>query len=288
LSYPLRLPDEIQADALRLLEVSREVINRTVTALWDELDAFATHTNTHAYKQVEEMITPPRSHGHRQWRCEAEQVGRILRSQAARKQHFAVILPVLSRGMIQPKTATQRAGKHRKAMKDALAAVRAAEADSDGGSTVELQSLIEQACTFYLHNGCFPTTYEAMQPVPVLNAGILPYAGDDGPVLGQTYRMSYDLDQQTLTLALRTPDEQGAWVRTWREHTVQMKVPDIVVSRAREGSPLAPTLREIVESDGTRYAELDVGVEVSRFQEKTQPPLRTSRRCLASIGVYAC
>jgi len=33
LSYPLRLPDEIQADALRLLDVSREVINLTVTAL---------------------------------------------------------------------------------------------------------------------------------------------------------------------------------------------------------------------------------------------------------------
>ena len=35
LSYPLRLPDEIQADALRLLDTSREVINLTVTALWD-------------------------------------------------------------------------------------------------------------------------------------------------------------------------------------------------------------------------------------------------------------
>jgi putative transposase len=52
LSYPLRLPDEIQADALRLLDTSREVINLVVTALWDRLDEFATRTNTHAYKQV--------------------------------------------------------------------------------------------------------------------------------------------------------------------------------------------------------------------------------------------
>ena len=58
LSYPLRLPDHVQADVLRLLDSSREVINLTVTALWDRLDLFATRTNTHAYKQVEEMITP--------------------------------------------------------------------------------------------------------------------------------------------------------------------------------------------------------------------------------------
>ena len=80
LSYPLRLPDEIQADALRLLDLSREVINTTVTMLWDRLDEFATRTNTYAYKQVEEMITAPLRHGQRQWRCEAEQAGRILRS----------------------------------------------------------------------------------------------------------------------------------------------------------------------------------------------------------------
>jgi hypothetical protein len=67
LSYPLRLPDSIQQDALRLLDTSREVINLTVTALWDRLDELATRTNSHAYKQVEEMLPPPLSHGHRQF-----------------------------------------------------------------------------------------------------------------------------------------------------------------------------------------------------------------------------
>jgi hypothetical protein len=41
--------------------------------LWDRLDEFSTRTNSYAYKQVEEMMAPPFSHGHRQWRCEAEQ-----------------------------------------------------------------------------------------------------------------------------------------------------------------------------------------------------------------------
>lgn len=260
LSYPLRLPDEIQADALRLLDTSRSAINLVVTALWDRLDEFATRTNSSAYKQVEEMMAPPLAHGHRQWRCEAEQAGRILRGQAERKHQFALILPMLEQGMIQPKTETKRAGKTRKAIKQALTDLR--DSSADGGNAVELQSLMEQACNFYLQNGCFPDTYEEMQPVPVLKTGILPYAGDDGPAMGQTYRMSYDLDQKRLTLALRTPNEQGTWARTWREHPVQMHLPDLVIERAQAGKTRAPSLRETIEADGTRYAVLDFIVEV--------------------------
>jgi len=267
------LPDEIQADALRLLDVSREVINLTVTALWDRLDEFATRTNSYAYKQVEEMIAPPVVHGQRQWRCEAEQAGRILRGQAERKQQFALIVPLLEQGMIQPQTETKRAGKNRKVIKQALADVR--EANSDGGNAVELQSLIEQACNFYLHNGCFPDTYEDMQRAPVLKAGVLPYAGDDGHRMGQTYRLSFDLDQKTLTLALRTPDEQGTWARDWREQTIQMALPEIVAVRAQAGKPLAPSLREIVEPDGTRYAVLDFVIEVPVEKQATFEEMHT-------------
>jgi putative transposase len=273
LSYPLRLPDEIQADALRLLDVSREVINLVVTALWDRLDEFATRTNTHAYKQIEEMIAPPLVHGHRQWRCEAEQAGRILRGQAERKQQFALVVPLLSQGMIQPKTDTKRPGKNRPAIKQALADLR--EANADGGKAVELQSLIEQACNFYLQNGCFPDTYEEMQGVPLLKAGVLPYAGDDGAVMGQTYRMSVDLDQKMLTLALRPPEEQGAWTRNWREKMIQMPLPDSVVTRAQAGKPLAPSLREIVEADGTRYAVLDFIIEVPVAPKATFEEMHT-------------
>jgi len=232
------LPDEIQADALRLLDLSREVINLTVRRLWDRLDEFATRTNAYAYKQVEEMITPELSHGHRQWRCEAEQAGRILRSQAERKQQFALILPLLEQGMIIPKSENKRGGKNRKVLREALTQLR--DAASDGGNAVELQSLIEQACNFYLANGCFPDTYEEMQSAPVLKAGILPYAGDDGPAKGQTYRLSLDLDAKTLTLALRTPDETGKWARNWREHTIQMALPEIVVARTKAGKMQAP------------------------------------------------
>src|ERR1051326_6866255 len=103
-----------------------------------------------------------------QWRCEAEQAGRILRGQAARKKQFARILPLLE------------------------------------------QSLIEQACNFYLKHGCFPDSYEEMQTNPLLKVGVLPYAGDDGAKVGQAYRLRLDLDGRCCYVALRTPDQAGS------------------------------------------------------------------------------
>ena len=260
LSYPLRLPDVVQADALRLLDVSREVINATVVALWPRLDEFGTRENKYAYKQVTTMIGSSDLHGDRQWRCEAEQAGRILRGQAERKKQFSLILSVLGQGMIQPKTEKQRAGKNRKAIKQALADLR--EENSDGGSAVELQSLIEQSCNFYLKNGCFPSCYEEMQAIPVLGTGILPYAGDDGGTAGQTYRLRLDVEERCCYFAFRTPNEAGVWAATWTEPQVMLKLPDPVVERLQAGAALAPTLREIACPDGTRYAVLDFIVEV--------------------------
>ena len=83
LSYDLRLPDEAQADALRLLDASRTVINQALTTLWPQLDAFAAERSGPAWKQVDALLSSPEPHGSRQWRCEAEVVGRILRAQAA-------------------------------------------------------------------------------------------------------------------------------------------------------------------------------------------------------------
>ena len=260
LSYQLRLPDALQAAALRLLDVSRQVINATVHALWGRLDDFGERETKYAYKQVTAMMSSPAFHGDRQWRCEAEQAGRILRGQAARKKQFALILPLLEEGMIEPKTEKKRAGKNRKAIKAALADLR--EEDSDGGSAVELQSLIEQACNVYLARGCFPATYEEMQAVPVLKVGILPYAGDDGGEHGQAYRLRIDLEGRCCYVALRAPDQAGSWPASWTEPQLRLPLPPPVVERLQAGEELAPTLREIALSDGTRYAVLDFMVEV--------------------------
>ena len=124
LSYPVRLPDIAQANALRLLEVSRQVINATVVALWPFLDEFGEREMKYAYKQVTAMTASPEFHGDRQWRCEAEQAGRMLRGQAERKKQFALLLPLLEEGMIEPKTEKRPAAKNRTAIKQAIASLR--------------------------------------------------------------------------------------------------------------------------------------------------------------------
>ena len=89
-----------------------------------------------------------------------------------------------------------------------------------GASAVELHSLIEQSCNFYLKNGCFPSYYEEMQAIPVLGTGILPYAGDDGATAGQTYRLRLDVEERCCYFAFRTPNEAGVWAATWTEPQV--------------------------------------------------------------------
>src|SRR5215471_9373104 len=93
LSFPLRLPDCMQSDSLRLLDASRSAINQIIEELWDRLDAFAGERTGIAWKQVEHYLVTRSGHGSRQERCEMEQAGRILRAQATRKQVFQTILP---------------------------------------------------------------------------------------------------------------------------------------------------------------------------------------------------
>ncbi len=259
-SYELRLPDAVQAASLRVLDASRIVINATVAALWERLDDFGERETKYAYKQVTALIASSDPHGDRQWRCEAEQAGRILRGQARRKKRFALVLPLLEQGMILPKTEHTRAGKNRTAIKAALACLR--DEHSDGGSAVELQNLIEQTCNYYLAHGCFPETYEDMQAVPLLKVGILPYAADDGGEHGQAYRFRIDVQGRCCYLAFRFPDEQGVWAPAWTEPQLHLPLPDPVVQRLQAGERLAPTLREIAEPDGTRYTVLDFIIEV--------------------------
>src|SRR5258708_27073053 len=260
LSYPIRVADGVQGGGLRLVDGSRGVINAKVAALWDRVDEFGERETKYAYKQVTAMIGSSDPHGDRQWRCEAEQAGRILRGQAERKKQFALILPLLEQGMILPKIEKKPARKNRKAIKAALACLR--EEYSDGGSTVELQSLIEQACNFYLTHGCFPDTYEAMQAIPVLKVGILPYAGDDGGEKGQAYRLRIDLEGQCCYFAFRAPDQTESWPASWTEPQLRLLLPPPVVERLQAGEDLAPTLGETALPDGSGYAVLDFIIEV--------------------------
>jgi hypothetical protein len=80
--------------------------------------------------------------------------------------------------------------------------------------------------------------------------------------MGQTYRMSMDLDRKQVTLATRTPDASGAFARSWRDRRAVILLPDVLVERIESGSIQAPNVREVVEPDGTSYAALDFIAEV--------------------------
>ena len=261
LSYDVRLPDEVQADAMRLLSASRVVVNALLTDLWPRLDEFMGKPSGPAWKQVAAMTSSPDPHGDRQFRCESETAGRILRAQASRKQTFALVQSILSDGFIRPQEGNRPAGKNRKQISEAIKTLQQTLAD-DETAFVSMQNVVEQACNHFLTYGSFPASYEEMQAVPLLKIGLLTYAGDDGGAKGQSYRLSFDLQAQTASLRFRFPDEAGHW--QWRQEPVLLPLPARVLERLKEGLPMAPTLRELIKPDGSRLAVLDVIVQIKQ------------------------
>ena len=271
LSFPIRLPDHMQAEALRLLDESVPAINQIIEDLWESLDAFAGSRSGIAWRQVEEHLVARSGHGNRQERCEMEQAGRILRAQASRKQVFQTILPLLTDELIKPAQGTRRAHKDYRLLGQKVRELRKAEGDPE--SYLAMTNVIEQAANFYLANEEWPKTYEDLQPVPVLKAGQLTFAGDDGMEKGQTYRATIDYrhvcdlvtrtERRTarLGLHLRAPDETGRW--GWGTCCAVIALQGPVVERLAQGAvPQAPTLREIRADDGSRVAMLDLILEV--------------------------
>lgn len=146
----------------------------------------------------------PEYHGDRQWRCESEVVGRVLRAQAARKQAFELVVPLLTDGFIRPKTEYRPAGKKHATIKEAITTLQKS-LEEDETSFVALQNVVEQC--FFAHER-FPSMYEELQPIPLLKVGMLTSAGDDGPEKGQAYRLALDLDGGVARFRFRYPDEQ--------------------------------------------------------------------------------
>ena len=288
LSFPIRLPEPLQEEALRLLDASRSAINEIITDLWPQLDRFASERTGPAWKQVERDLLKRSGHGSRQERNEMEAAGRILRAQATRKQMFQTILPLLTEGLIKPADGKRPARKDHRQITEQVRALRAQmqDAGEDADAFMAMTNLIEQACNWYLHTDAFPTSYEALQPAPVLSVGQLTFAGDDGMRLGQTYRARIELEaacdvesrkerhQARLWLKLRTPDGLGKWAwGTWSEAIL---LPETVFTSLGQGANTqAPTLREISSDDGSRVVVLDLILEVPATSVS---PLEQERR----------
>ena len=150
LAFPIRLPDQLQAEALRLLDASRGAINQLLVDLWPDLDRFAAERTGPAWKQVERYVTRRSGHGSRQERCEMEQAGRILRAQASRKQVFLAILPLLSAGLIRPADGKRPAKKNYRLIREQVRALRVEqqEAGEEPDAFMAMTNLLEQACNY--------------------------------------------------------------------------------------------------------------------------------------------
>ena len=290
LSFPIRLPDVMQAEALRLLDGSRMAINQIIEEMWPQLDLFGSSRTGPAWKQVERHLFTRSGHGNRQERCEMEQAGRMLRAQASRKQVFQTILPLLSEGLIREAQGKRPARKDHARIKEQVRALRTQmqDAGEDADAFMAMTNVLEQACNRYLQTDTFPTVYEELQPAPILSVGHLTFAGDDGMKAGQTYRARVEIthfcDVQTrqehqhasLALRLRTPDEQGKWA--WGAWSEKIPLPPTVFTYLGLGaSTQAPTLREIRSDDGNRVVVLDVMLEVPA---KYVSPLEQETRVL--------
>lgn len=148
--------------------------------------------------------------------------------------------------------------------------------------------MLEQVCNDYLQTGTFPATYEQMQHVPIQAVAQLPFAGDDGMTLGQTYRMRliwehvcdlasrHEQKHAGLWLKLRAPDASGTW--DWGEWSQEIALPEPVFEYLAQGAlTQAPTLRAITSADGSRVAVLDVTLKVPAMAVS---PLQQERRVL--------
>lgn len=109
-----------------------------------------------------------------------------------------------------------------------------------------------------------------MQAIPLQQAAVLPYAGDDGGAMGQAYRMSLDLEHKQVTLAIRFPDEAGKWTRTWREKTMRRPLPELVIAQVKRGAVLAPSLRESIQAEQKRT------IVISPFSTERRVPIEGS------------
>lgn len=255
LTTTLRLPDRLQEDALRLLEMSRQTVNNTLEALWPRLSEFGDGQGP-AWKQVVGLVEAPAEQPSRVWRCEAETAGRILRSQAARKAAFDSLRGVLSEALIIAGEGTRRAHKNRRELSAHITALRD-RVGNDADKLSLLMNVAEQACNFYLEHERFPDDYFTLQRIPTLSAGLLTLAGDDGPQKGQVYRFA--MDEGKLHLSLKLLNETGEWA--WHK-SASIVLPDSARDLLARGQALAPQLRVMPKANGEEIVIIDLPVEV--------------------------
>jgi putative transposase len=286
-SYPLKLP---QDTALRtqvgwLRDLVTHAAQQLLAALWSDqwIDALAsTHTKNKAYKVIHEnhvslttfngrlVYLPSRIR-----RCIAEQVGRILRSQATRKQCYYDVVRIVQLTSVEGN------------LDSLVRTVAITLANFEG--TYYRWALIRQTLRtlrrYYHQLGLelsvllqFPYTTVV---TPKLRSFTLPYSSDDGQAIRYDWR-----DAHTLSIRMKLPCHpqplnSADWA--WHEFTLSLSAKIQPRIAAPTSTLHPPTLRYNMLKSGLTLPVLDCAWSV----DHTQPPqpLRSKRVMATDLGV---
>ena len=174
-AFPIRLPDALQAEALRLLDARRA---------GDRMSSWWSCGQRWIALPPSARVRPGSRWSSTRRGAAATAVGKSAarwsrrggscEPRLARKRVFQTILPLLTAGLIRPADGKRTAKKGLSADQRTGAGgacTEQQEAGEEADAYVAMTNLIEQACNYYLRTGAFPTTYEEVQAVPVRGGG---------------------------------------------------------------------------------------------------------------------
>ena len=297
LAYPLKLPQDAtlrhQLDMLR--DLVMQAAQKLLTELWSDhwIDTLVStcKKTKKAYKVInEQRVTLTSSNGHvvylpsRIRRCIAEQVGRILRSQATRKQCYYDVLRVVQN--------TGVAGNLNKLVR--TVGLTLANFEGKYYRWALIRQTLRMFRRYYYQLGLdisillqFP--YTAMVK-PHIQSFTLPYSPDEGQAIRYDWQQE---DAHTISIRLKVPcrsqpSQRSHWV--WREFT--LSVPDKIKPRITSPNSklCAPILRYLTLKSGLilPFLECAWSVEGHTHTQQHSPhrqPSRANRVMATDLGV---
>jgi len=289
-AYPLKLPQDItlrhQLDMLRdlVLHAAQQLFRTLWSDQW--IDTMDSARKKKAYKVINEQQVSLTLNGSAVYlpsrirRCIAEQVGRILRSQAIRTQCYYDVLQVV-----------QLTGVEGNLNKLVLTvALTLANFEGKYYRWALIRQTLRMFRRYYYQLGLdlsvlmqFPYTAVVK---PQIRSFILPYSPDDG----QAIQYDWQPEEDPLTISIRLkvpcrsqPLKRSHWI--WREFTLSLpaKIQQRITSPTSKLCP--PTLRYLTLKSGLTLPFLECVWSLDRNYDHPPQPLHSNRVMATDLGV---
>jgi putative transposase len=289
-TYPLKLPKQTtlrrQLDILR--DLALHAAHQLLETLWSDhwIDTIDSTRKKKAYKVIDEKRVILSFNGRvvylpsRLRRCIAEQVGRILRSQAIRKQCYYDVLRIVQltgvKGNLNSLVRT--------------VALTLANFEGKYYRWALIRQTLRMFRRYYYQLGLdlsvllqFPYTAVVK---PQIRSFILPYSPDDGHAI--RYDWQPEKDPLTINIRLKVPcrsqpSKRSHWV--WREFSLSL--PAKIQPRVNHPTSklCAPTLRYLTLKSGLTLPFLECAWSLDQNHNQPPQPLRANRVLATDLGV---